>query len=602
MAILRRKESPFDEIGRLRDKMPNVLLQTLVREASLWGYRPYPKNVIEHVVASVDIDVWRCFPFLNDIRNMRVAAEVIMKRGRLFAPTLSFTQADWASDAYYLGLVKEIVSLCGGVDEIILVIKDMAGVGSHKRIAGLVGSIKNSYPELVVQYHRHTTDGLALPALLAAAESGAQILDVQEDSLTRFYGQPPILSVYAYLEESGIPVHLNRPEAVLAVQKVREWIRQYEWAESPFKGLDHGVLGHRMPGGAFPSSFEQAQKGGFLELMPAILTVMSLYNKIIKYFDVTPGSQITWTTCSGIVNKYAKENGQAGVRHLISLLTRFIEEKNQDFYALTKEEQREMLRLFCNVPGDFKNLILGLYGRMPAGWPDDWVYKSAFGKEWRSALANRRDLSPLELLEDENLEEVRQRLQEQLGRIPSDEEFILYLMHPKDALDYFDFKERFGEAPYVLPTNVWREGLKKPGDRVEFEICGKPFSIELVSVSAEHEGVIHVMMRVNNKTRVYTVNTPRVRKTELRMAKNPNDVGSPINGNLWRLGNPKRGALKPGDIVRQGEEIANIEAMKMETAISAPYDAQIVEISVKVNDIVKEGQLLFVLEKIEKQE
>lgn len=602
VGIMSRRESPFEEIRRLRALMPNVLLQTLVREASLWGYRPYPKNVIEHVVANVDIDVWRCFSFLNDIRNMRVAAEVIMKRGRLFAPTLSFTQAEWASDAYYTNLVKEIVALCGGVDEIILVIKDMAGVGSPKRIAGLVDSIKQSYPDLVLQYHRHTTDGLALPALLAAAQSGAQILDVQEDSLTRFYGQAPILSVQAYLEESGIPVHLNRAEAVGAVHKVREWIGQYEWAESPFKGLDHGVLEHRMPGGAFPSSFEQAQKGGFLHLMPAILTVMSLYNKIIRYFDVTPGSQITWTTCSGMVNKYAKENGDAGVRHLISLLTRFIEEKNQDFFALTKEEQREMLRLFCHAPGDFKNLLLGQYGRMPAGWPDDWVYKSAFGKDWRSALASRQDLSPLELLPNEDLEAARLRLQEQLNRVPTDEEFILYLMHPKDALEYFEHKERFGQAPYVLPTHVWREGLKKPGDSVEFDINGKPFSIELVSVGAEHDGLVHVVMRVNNKTRVYTVSTPRVRKTEIRMAKTAADVGSPINGTVWRLGNPRRGALKAGDIVRQGEEIANIEAMKMETAILSPYDAQVAEISVSVNTIVKEGQLLFVLEKMERQE
>ena len=597
VGVMNRKESPFDEITSLREKMPNVLLRTLIREASLWGYRPYPRNVIETVVSQVDIDVWHCFSFLNDIRNMRVAADVIMKRGRLFAPTLSFTQADWASDQYYLALVHEIVALCGGVDEIILVIKDMAGVGSPKRITSLIETIKFAYPELVVQYHRHATDGMALPALLAAGHSGAQILDVQEDSLTRFYGQPPILGVQAYLEESGIPVHLNRPAAEGAIQKAREWISQYEWAESPFKGLDHGVLSHRMPGGAFPSSFEQAQQGGFLHLMPAILTVMSLYNKIIKYFDVTPGSQITWTTCSGIVNKYAKENGEAGVRHLISLLTTFIE-KGQDFAAHDQEEQRELLRLFCNAPGDFKNLLMGDYGKLPTGWPADWVYKSAFGKEWRQALKDRSDSSPLDDQEVEDLVKAKAALTEQLGRSPSAEEFVLFLMHPKDAVEYIGFKERFGQAPYVLPTKVWRQGLKKPGDKVEFEIAGKPFCIELVSIGAEHEGIIHVVMLVNNKTRVYAVNTPRLKKAEIRMAKGENNVASPINGAVWRLGNPKRGKIKVGDIVRKGEEIANIEAMKMETAVAAPFDGVVTEICIQVNEIVKEGQLLFVLERL----
>jgi pyruvate carboxylase len=596
VGVMSRKESPFDEIASLREKMPNVLLRTLIREASLWGYRPYPRNVIEYVVSQVDIDVWHCFSFLNDIRNMRVAADVIMKRGRLFAPTLSFTQADWASDQYYLALVHEIVALCGGVDEIILVIKDMAGVGSPKRVTSLIETIKFAYPELVVQYHRHATDGMALPALLAAGRSGAQILDVQEDSLTRFYGQPPILGVQAYLEESGIPVHLNRPAAEGAIQKVREWISQYEWAESPFKGLDHGVLSHRMPGGAFPSSFEQAQQGGFLHLMPAILTVMSLYNKMIKYFDVTPGSQITWTTCSGIVNKYTKENGEAGVRHLISLLTAFIE-KGQDFAARDKEEQRELLRLFYNASGDFKSLLMGHYGKFPTGWPADWVYKSTFGNKWRQALQDRNDSSPLDNQEDEELLKAKAALTEQLGRSPSEEEYILYLMHPKDTVEYIDFKERFGEAPYVLPTKVWREGLKKPGDKVEFEIAGKPFCIELVSIGAEHEGVIHVVMLVNNKTRVYAVNTPRLKKAEIRMAKGEKNVASPINGTVWRLGNPKRGKIKVGDIVRKGEEIANIEVMKMETAVSAPFDAIVTEICIQVNEIVKEGQLLFVLGK-----
>jgi len=323
VGVMNRRESPFEEIDILRQQMPNVLLQTLIRETNLFGYRPYPKNVIEYMVSKVDIDVWRCFSFLNDVRNMRTVAEVVMKRGRLFQPSVSFTTADWATNEYYLAVVKDIVDLCSGTAEIIFCVKDMAGVGSITRVGSLIDAIKQKYPELVIQYHRHITDGLAMPALLSAAQAGAKIFDVEEDSLVRFYGHSPILSVQAYFEEMGIPVNLNRKEAEAAVQKVREWINNYDWAESPFKGFDHTVTLHKMPGGAFPSSFEQAEKGGFLHFMPAVLKVMSLYNKIIHYFDVTPGSQITWVTCSGIVNKYAKAKGDAGVRHLINLLTKF---------------------------------------------------------------------------------------------------------------------------------------------------------------------------------------------------------------------------------------------------------------------------------------
>lgn len=598
VGIMNRREDPFEEVNILRGIMPNVLLQTLIRETNLFGYRPYPKNVIEYVVSRVDIDVWRCFSFLNDIRNMRAVAEVVMKRGRLFEPAISFTQADWTTNEYYLSVVRDIVELCAGTGEIILCIKDMAGVGSPKRIHSLVDAIKQKHPDLAVQYHRHSTDGLAMPALLAAAQAGAKILDVQEDSLTRFYGQAPILGLQAYLEESGIPVNIDRENAEAAVQKVRDWIGHYEWAESPFKGYDHTVTLHRMPGGAFPSSFEQAANGGFLHLMPEILKLMALYNRIVKYFDVTPGSQVTWVTCSGIINRYDKERGVAGVRHIIKLLTKFVELKAQDFSAMEIEEQEELLGLFRNAPGDFKNLLLGGYGKLPMGWPAEWVYKSTFGEEWEKKVSGRKELSPLDSLADDDLQKLRESLAENLARTPTEEEFILYLMHPKDAIEYIGFREKYGEAPLSLPTNVWREGLKKPGDKVEFELWGKPYCIEFLSIGAEHEGLIHVVMKVNNKTRVYTVETPRAKKVEVRMAKGPNDIATPINGNIWRIGNPARGAIKVGDIIHKGEEIANIEAMKMENAIVAPFDGQIAEVCAKLNDTVQEGQLLFVIEKV----
>ncbi|HUI68240.1 MAG TPA: biotin/lipoyl-containing protein [Nitrospirota bacterium] len=597
VGIMNRRESPFEETALLRELMPNVLLQTLIRETNLWGYRPYPKNVIEHAVTQVDIDVWRCFSFLNDVRNMRSVAGVVMKRGRLFEPTISFTTANWATNEYYLRVIRDIVDLCSGIDEIVLCVKDMAGVGDVTRIGNLIDAIKQVYPGLVINYHRHITDGLAIPALLSAAKAGAKIFDVEEDSLVRFYGHSPILGVHAIFEESGIPVHLNRSEAEDAVRKAREWIGHYEWAESPFKGLDHTVTLHKMPGGAFPSSFEQAQRAEFLHLMPAILKLMSLYNRIVKYFDVTPGSQITWVTCSGIINRYAKERGDAGVKHIIELMLKFVGEKAQNFDAMTNEEQEELLLLFRNAPGDFRNLLLGNYGKLPVGWPAEWVYRSTFGEEWEAKIKERKELSPLDSVADDDLNRLRRELSDNLARAATEEEFVLYLMHPKDALEFIAFRDKYGDAPLALPTDVWREGLKKPGDRVNFDLWGKPYSLELVSIGAEHEGSIYVVMRVNNKTRVYTVATPRAKKVEVRMAKGPNDVGAPINGNIWRIGNPERGVIKVGDIVHKGEEIANLEAMKMENAILAPCDGQIAELCVKNNDTVQEGQLLFVIEK-----
>jgi pyruvate carboxylase len=196
---------------------------------------------------------------------------------------------------------------------------------------------------------------------------------------------------------------------------------------------------------------------------------------------------------------------------------------------------------------------------------------------------NERD-SPLESVARDDLDKLRTELETTSAERP-DEEFVLYLC-PKDAGVYRI--PHYGDAP--LPP-VWRQGLKKPGDRVNFDLWGKPYSLELVSIGAEHEGFIHVVMKVNNKTRVYTVATPRARKVEIRMARGPNDVGAPINGNIWRIGNPERGPIKVGDIVHKGEEIANLEAMKMENSILAHIDGQIAELCFKLNETVQEGQL-----------
>jgi pyruvate carboxylase len=212
-------------------------------------------------------------------------------------------------------------------------------------------------------------------------------------------------------------------------------------------------------------------------------------------------------------------------------------------------------------------------------------------------MGELKELSPLDIIKDDDVDKLRNDLTGNIGRTPSEEEFILFLMHPKDTLEYIEFRERYGEAPLELPTDVWRKGLKIPGDRVDFELWGKPYSIELVSIGAEHEGIIHVVMRVNNKTRFYKVETPRAKKTEIRMAKGSNEMGAPISGNIWRIGNPERGILRVDDIVHKGEEIANLEAMKMENAILAPFDGQIVEVCVKLNDTVQEGQLIFVIQK-----
>jgi pyruvate carboxylase len=353
-----------------------------------------------------------------------------------------------------------------------------------------------------------------------------------------------------------------------------------------------------MPGGAFPSSFEQAVKGDFLHVMPHILQGMSYGNRFIKYFDVTPGSQITWTTWVGIVQYHFKEGGYRKVESLLTLCERFIA-GGQRLSALSAEEREALVGLYSHATDDLKSLLMGRYGPLPFGWPADWVYQSVFGAGWRERVKKERiEASPLAKKKKEDIPALQRELEAKLGRHATFPELVLYLQHPGATVDFLSFRAKFGDTS-LLPTPVWLDGLKEAGNEVRFEHHGKPSTIKLVSIGAEAGGVRHIVMAVNNTMHVFPVEMPASKE---RLKGGPRfadpavigEVASPMMGNVWRIGDKDR-VLKVGDIVKQGQEIMNIEAMKIETAILAPMHGVVKEIPVKLNEAVVERQLLMVL-------
>jgi len=598
--LLQNKINPFEEAALWKERMPDVMTQTLVRSTNLWGYRMYPRNVVALSVRAFlpYVDVWRCFDFLNYVPNMIPIAEEVMKGGKLFEPALSFSTSEECTNDYYLKVTREILSVTGGVKEIILCIKDMAGVGSPKRIASLIDALLQKHPSLIIHYHRHTTDGLAVPALVAAAKAGAKILDVTDDPFTRYFGHAPVRSVNALLRESGIETSLDLGPVDEASNVITDFIGHYQEFESQFRGFSYKVTEHRMPGGAFPSSFEQAVKGDFLHLMPSILRGMSCGNRFIKYFDVTPGSQITWTTWVGIVQYYFKEGGTKAVESLLSLCERFIE-SGQRLDGLTPEERERLGSLYSHATDDLKSLLLGRYGPLPFGWPADWVYRSVFGDGWRERVKKERiEASPLAKKKSEDIAALEHELEDKLKRRATPDELVLYLQHPGATLDFLAFRAKYGDTS-LLPTPVWFDGLKAVGNEVRFKQHGRPNTIKLVSIGGEVAGVRHIVLAVNNTMHVFPVELPAYKE---RMKGGPRfadpavkgEIASPMMGNVWRIGNKDR-ALKVGDIVREGQEVMNLEAMKIEFAVLSPMNGVVKEIAVKLNEAVVENQLLMVL-------
>ncbi|HSG06234.1 MAG TPA: biotin attachment protein, partial [Nitrospiria bacterium] len=224
--LMNNKVDPFEEAALWKERMPDVLTQTLIRSTNLWGYRMYPRNVIALAVRSFlpYVDIWRCFDFLNYIPNMIPIAEEVLKGGKIFEPAISFSASEDCTHAYYLQVTRRILKMTGGTREMILCLKDMAGVGSPKQISELVDALLQKYPELIIHYHRHATDGLVVPSLVAAAQAGVKILDVTDDPFSRFYGHAPVRSVNALLQENGIETNLDLSLVDQAAERVTEFV------------------------------------------------------------------------------------------------------------------------------------------------------------------------------------------------------------------------------------------------------------------------------------------------------------------------------------------------------------------------------------------
>ena len=520
----------------------------------------------------------------------------------VFQPAISLSWAKGFDVNHYLGVTENILRMMAdimGADEktaarsIILGLKDMAGVCPPRFMTELVTALRKRWPELVLHYHRHCTDGLFIPACGAAAKAGAHIIDVGLGSAVRSYGQGDVLATVAYMEdELGLECHLNK-DAIRDANFVCKQIMPYydRYCSPYFKGIDYDVTRHGMPGGATSSSQEGAMKQGYIHLLPYMLKFLEGTRQIVRYHDVTPGSQITWNTAFLAVTGAWKRGGEEEVRFLLEVLNEVTRTPESE---LSSEMRKARLNIYQDCNDAFRKLLLGKFGRLPLGFPADWVYESAFGSEWKSAIANRTEVSPLESLPDVNLAAEEAACTELLKRKPTKEEFVLYLNHPADALKTMQFRMQYGD-PNNLPLHVWFEGLK-PGQDLYFnDRSGKPHHLLLLSISRPNDaGVVICRYVLDSEIMSCEVQVaqPTGQKAKgLTMADPANKfhVASPSNGDLWVM------YVHPGDIVKAGEELFNVSIMKQEKAVLAPVDG-VVKRVLKTADFKENKQMVSVRE------
>ena len=553
--ILRKQVDPFLKLKLLREKMPNTMFQTLCRGVNLFGYRPYPQNVIRLTVREFAkyVDVWRVFDFMNHVPNMQAVFEEVQKAGKLLEPSICFSTGPEHTDEYYVNKVGEIIEVTG--EEISLCIKNHGGLGTPKRIGELVRAIRDRYPDLVIHYHGHNTDGNDIGRITAAVVNGANIVDAADHAFTGYFGPPPILSVIQTLKDYGHQALGVDEAAVIETSGVLRGQRKYyEYFESQFKGFLPTVQIHKLPGGAMGSSFEQAVKGGFLNKMSEILheELPRVQKELGNWWSVTPGSQILWTT--------AVSNVQSGER-------------------------------YGNCSGDLKNLLLGKYGPFPFYCPEDWIYEKAFGPDWRKLVEEQ---GGIEKIDDIDIERERTVLEERLGYEPTEQQLVIYLQHPNDAVDFFKFEEKFGRV-YVLPPSIFfKRGGFVLGETLEFaDHNGKGHVVEIGPSQKHEDGSTSIYLNVDHYQRGFSM-APETReegavkevtlsKKEIQDLAKVGDVRAPFGANVCEI------SVEAGQDVAVGDKLCVLEAMKMQTPVLAAAAGKVETIVVKVGETLKPG-------------
>ncbi|HVO83989.1 MAG TPA: pyruvate carboxylase [Syntrophobacteria bacterium] len=296
--LMRKQVNPFERLRLARKAMPRTLLQGVCRGANLFGYRHYPENVIRFTVREFAkyIDVWRVYDFLNHVPNMVPVFEEVQQARRLLFPSICFSTGKEHTDQYYVRKVREILQVTG--PDVIVSIKNHSGLGTPKRIAQLVEAIRSEFPDLILHYHGCNTDGNDIGRMTAAIMAGVKLCDVADHGYGSVYGQAPALTLIQTLEDYGKRAAGMDIKALIKCSDILRYERSiYEPFESPYRGHDPTVARYKLTGGAAGSTFEQAEKGGFLDRMPDILEEMGrVLTELGNWWCVSPGAQIVWTT------------------------------------------------------------------------------------------------------------------------------------------------------------------------------------------------------------------------------------------------------------------------------------------------------------------
>jgi pyruvate carboxylase len=556
------REDPWERLALLREAMPNLLLQMLLRSANAVGYTNYPDNVVRYFVqqsAAAGVDLFRVFDSLNWVENMRVAIEAVRDTGRLCEAAICYSGnlSDPAERKFTLDYYRTLALELKAAGTHILGIKDMAGLCQPRAAYDLVRVLRDE-TGLPVHFHTHDTSGIAAASVFAAIAAGADAVDAAMDSMSGLTSQPNLGSIVEALRHGARDPGLDGAH-IRTISHYWGQVRAgYAAFESDNRAGDSGVYVHGMPGGQYTNLREQARALGiedtrWPEVARAYAEVNDLLGDVIK---VTPTSKVV---------------GDMALLMVASGLTR----------AQVLDPDTEIA-----FPESMVRLMHGDVGQPHGGFPQALQRKVLKG-------ATPRRKRPGEELPPADFAELRAAAEKAAGRAVTDRQFASYLMYPAVFTDYAAERRRFSDVA-ILPTPVFFYGMQ-PGQEISVDLeRGKTLIVRYVTQSEPHEdGTRTVFFELNGQPRSVRVadrsqkpTRPPRRKVD---AGDSRHVGAPMPGNVTTV------KVAVGQRVARGEVVTTLEATKMEAAVRAEQDGEVAEVLVRPGMAVDAKDLLIVL-------
>ncbi len=556
------QECPWERLRRIRKRVPNIMLQMLLRASNGVGYTNYPDNVVREFTlqaARSGIDVFRVFDSLNWVENMRVAMDAVLEADKVCEAVVCYTGdiLDPQRSKYDLEYFTTMARQLAGAGAHVIGLKDMAGLLKPAAATILIKALKEE-TGLPVHFHTHDTSGIAAATVLAAVDAGVDAVDAAMDSFSGMTSQPNLGSIVEALRNTERDSGLD-PSTVRQFSDYWESVRlQYAAFEADLKAGASEVYLHEMPGGQFTNLKEQARSLGLSErwheVAQTYADVNQMFGDIVK---VTPSSKVVGDMTLAMVS--------AGLSRAD------VEDPDKDI----------------SFPDSVVGFFKGELGQPPGGFPKQLQAKILKGEKPLTAR-------PGSVLPDCDLVASRKEAEKAAGRKVTDEEFSSWLMYPKVFTDFAVRREEYGPVS-SLPTPQFFYGMK-PGTEITVTIeTGKTLVVRCLAIGeTDDEGNVKVFFELNGQPRTAKVAN---RSAKSSINKHPKaEVGNPLHVAAPMPGVVSSLSVEVGQKVATGDVLLTIEAMKMETAIHAETDGVVKNIITPVGTQIDAKDLMIELE------